>query len=91
MTPQEIDQARLDLRERIRQLALTWGNEVHAAGMTENISTGLMAEECMHMSAYMVVRGLNWNLETFLEKTGEVFDIHRTLLRKEKQRKSELN
>jgi hypothetical protein len=91
MTPQEIDQARLDLRERLRQLAVAWGNEVHAAGMEEVISTGLMAEECMHMSAYMVVRGLNWNLETFLEKTGELFDIHRTLLRKEKQRKSELN
>jgi hypothetical protein len=91
MTPQEIDQARLDLRERLRQLAVAWGNEVHKAGMQENVSTGLMAEECMHMSSYMVVRGLGWNLETFLEKTGEVYDVHRTLLRKEKQRKSELN
>jgi hypothetical protein len=91
MTAEEIDKARLDLRERLRQLAIAWGEEVHPAGMPENISSGLMAEECMHLSAYMVVRGLNWNLETFLEKTGEVFDIHRTLLRKEKQRKSELN
>lgn len=91
MTDQEIQQARLELRERLRQLAIAWGNEVHKAGMPENISSGMIAEECMHMSSYFVVRGLGWNLETFLEKTGEVFDIHRTLLRKEKQRKSELN
>jgi hypothetical protein len=91
MTPQEIDKARLELRERLRQLAVAWGEEVHKAGMEERISTGLMAEECMHLSSYMVVRGLGWNLETFLEKTGEVYDIHRTLLRQEKQRKSELN
>jgi hypothetical protein len=91
MTQEEMNQARLDLRERLRVLAIAWGDEVHKAGMPENISTGTLAEECMHMCSYFVVRGLGWNLETFLEKTGEVYDIHRTLLRKEKQRKSELN
>jgi hypothetical protein len=91
MTEQEMDQARLDLRERLRQLALAWGEEVHKAGMEERFSTGIMAEECMHMCSYFVVRGLGWNLETFLERTGEVYDIHRALLQQEKQRKSELN
>jgi len=91
MTVEEMEQARLELRERIRLLALAWGDEVHKTGMPENISSGILAEECMHMCSYFVVRGLHWNLETFLEKTGEVYDIHRTLLRKEQQRKSELN
>ena len=91
MTNEEIQQAREDLRERLRQLALTWGEDVHKAGMPEPISTGMLAEECMHLCSYFVVRGLGWDLETFLEKTGEVYDIHRALLKKERQRKSELN
>lgn len=91
MTQEEIDQARLELRERLRQLAIAWGDEVHKAEMPEHISTGVLAEECMHLCSYFVVRGLRWNLETFLERAAEVYDIHRTLLKKEQQRKSELN
>jgi hypothetical protein len=45
----------------------------------------------MHLCSYFVVRGLGWNLETFLERPPRVYDIHRALLRKEQQRKSELN
>ena len=91
MTQEEMNQARLDLRERLRLLAIAWGDEVHKAGMPENIPTGTLAEECMHLCSYFVVRGLGWNLETILERTGEVYDIHRHLLRKEQQRKSEMN
>ena len=94
MTPEEIlriEKARLDLRERLRLLVVAWGQEVKAEGMEENVSSGIVAEECMHMSSYFAIRGLGWGLEQFLERTGEVYDIHRALLRKEQQRKMELN
>lgn len=94
MTPQEIEQAeqaRQEVRESLRQLAIAWGDKVHKAGMPQGVSAGIIAEEMMHLCAYFVVRGLGWGLETFLEKCGEVFDAQRAILRKEQQRKSELN
>jgi hypothetical protein len=91
MTPEEMNQARLNCASARVSWPSSGGEEVHGAGMPENVSTGTLAEECMHLCSYFVVRGLGWNLKTFLRRPARLHDIHRTPLRKEQQRKAELN
>ena len=77
-------EAQLRFREALRQLCLLHYEATEKAGVTTAQAAGIVAEECMHMSAFFVTRGSAWDKDGFLEECRKVYEWHKDVAAKEK-------
>jgi hypothetical protein len=85
----DMDKARelqLAFREQLRQLCLAQYEVVQKAEINAAQAAGIIAEECMHMSAFFVTRGGTWSADTFADECRKMFDWHKEVARKEQGR-----
>ena len=89
MTDAQIKTARdlqLAFREQLRQLCIAQYETAQEAELPATVAAGIVAEECMHMSAWFVARGSNFSMDTFLDECRKVFEFHKEAARKEQGR-----
>jgi hypothetical protein len=85
----DMDKARdfqLAFREQLRQLCLDQYEAAQGAGVNVTHAAGIVAEECMHMSAFFVARGGTWTADTFADECRKMFDWHKRVATKEQGR-----
>ena len=85
----DLDKARamqLSFREQLRQLALAQYEAAQEGGLNASAAAGMVAEECMHMSAFFVARGGTWSADTFVDECRKMFDWHKDVATKEQGR-----
>jgi hypothetical protein len=88
MTPEQ-EKARdmqLAFREQLRQLCLAQYEAAQKAELPSTIAAGIVAEECMHMSAFFVTRGGTWSADTFSEECRKMYDWHKNVAIREQGR-----
>jgi hypothetical protein len=76
----------LAFREQLRQLCLAQHEAAQEASVDAAHAAGMIAEECMHMSAFFVTRGGTWNADTFADECRKMFVWHKEVATKEQGR-----